>query len=139
MSRSVSEWIGKHPDAKVPDRVRLRILEAAARKCYLTGIKIADGQPFDLEHVTPLSLGGEHRETNLRPALRLPHEVKSAAEAKIRAKADRQAKKAFGERNPNAPKIKSPGFKHAPRRFVEQLEMPARRGGIAAQFVEVTK
>ena len=94
--RSVSEWVGKTPDAKVPDRVRLRILRRHESKCYLTGILIADGQAFDLEHIKPLEERGEHRESNLAPVLRLPHEVKTQAERKRQAKADRIAKAAHG-------------------------------------------
>lgn len=110
--RSVKEWIGKTPDAKVPPAVRLRILRRYDSKCQLSGLIIADGQTFDLEHVRPLEEGGEHRESNLVPALRLPHELKTAAEAKRRKKADRIAKRAHGlrEKPEGVGKIDSAGF-----------------------------
>jgi len=94
--RSVDEWEGASPDAKVPMRVRLRILRRFENKCYLTSIIIADGQSFDLEHIKPLEEGGRHAESNLAPVLRLPHEIKTAAERKRQAKADRVAKRAHG-------------------------------------------
>src|SRR5574337_328561 len=94
--RPVVEWIGARPDAKVPPRVRLRILRRYDNKCQLSGLIIADGQQFDLEHVKALEEGGEHREQNLVPVLRLPHELKTAAERKRQAKADRIAKRAHG-------------------------------------------
>jgi hypothetical protein len=108
--RAVTEWIGKTPDAKVPERVRLRILRRFEGKCYLTGILIADGQAFDLEDIRPLEEGGERRESNLAPVLRLPHEVKTAAERKRQAKADRIAKAAHGMRPAVKRPMQSAGF-----------------------------
>lgn len=107
--RSVDEWEGAAPDAKVPPRVRLRILRRFENKCYLTSIIIADGQTFDLEHIKPLEEGGRHAESNLAPVLRLPHEIKTAAERKRQAKADRVAKRAHGLVETKAP-IQSRGF-----------------------------
>lgn len=92
--RSVTEWIGKTPEATPPPSVRLRILRRFDRRCQLTGIIIADGQPIDLEHEKPLEEGGENRERNLVPVLRLPHELKTAAQRKRQAKADRIARRA---------------------------------------------
>lgn len=108
--RSVTEWIGKTPEATPPAGVRLRILRRFDRRCQLTGIIIADGQPFDLEHEKPLEEGGENRERNLVPVLRLPHELKTAAERKRQAKADRMARKAHGLDLPPKKKIQSRGF-----------------------------
>lgn len=123
--RSVTEWVGKTPDAKVPARVKLRILRRFNGKCYLTGILIADGQTFDLEHIKPLEEGGEHRESNMAPVLRLPHEVKTQAERKRQAKADRVAKKAHGLTGPKA-EIKSRGFEPSGKtpRIVKQSLPP---------------
>ena len=108
--RSVTEWQGSSPDAKVPDSVRLRILRRADHKCSLTGIIIADGQSFDLEHVKPLEEGGLHAESNLVPVLRVAHEIKTAAERKRQAKADRIAKAAHGMRPAPKRPIESAGF-----------------------------
>jgi hypothetical protein len=94
--RSVKEWSSDNPDAMPPDPVRLRILRRFGNKCALTSIIIADGQKFDLDHIVRVEDGGENRESNMQPVLRLPHEVKSAAERKIAAKADRIAKKGHG-------------------------------------------
>jgi 5-methylcytosine-specific restriction endonuclease McrA len=123
--RSVKEWIGKNPDSKPPAAVRLRILRRFESKCYLTTILIADGQAFDLEHIKPLEEGGENRESNLAPVLRLAHEIKTAAERKRQAKADRVAKKAHGLVEPKT-KIKSRGFETAtkPTRIQKQSLPP---------------
>jgi hypothetical protein len=86
MPRSTSEWIGKTPDSKVPDRVRRRVFDRDNGICHLSGRKIAPGEAWELEHVKALILGGEHRESNLAPALIEPHKRKTAAEMKIKAK-----------------------------------------------------
>lgn len=124
--RKVTEWIGKNPDSKPPATVRLRILRRYNSKCYLLGVLIADGQTFDLEHIKPLEEGGENRESNLAPVLRVAHEIKTAAERKRQAKADRVAKKAHGLVESKT-KIKSRGFETSakPTR-IQKLSLPPR-------------
>lgn len=87
--RAVPEWIGSSPDAKVPMKVRLRIFEANAGRCGLTGKKIGPGDAWDLDHKVPLRNGGAHRETNLWPVLKQAHREKTARENRDGAKADR--------------------------------------------------
>ncbi|MEM9765073.1 MAG: HNH endonuclease signature motif containing protein, partial [Pseudomonadota bacterium] len=84
------------PDAKVPDRVRLRVFERHGGRCHLSGRKIAGGDAWDLDHVTPLEDGGEHRERNLAPALRTEHRKKTADENTQRARERRLRKKHIG-------------------------------------------
>jgi 5-methylcytosine-specific restriction protein A len=78
--RAVEEWIGSSPDAKVPPRVRLRIFERHGGRCHISGRKIAAGEPWELDHVVALINGGEHRESNLAPALRDKHRAKTAVD-----------------------------------------------------------
>jgi len=94
--RAVPEWIGSSPDAKVPVRVRLRVFEAHGGRCYLSGRKIAAGDAWELEHVKPLHLGGENRESNLAPALVEAHREKTSREITAKAKADRIRAKFLG-------------------------------------------
>ncbi|AKG94545.1 restriction endonuclease-like [Paracoccus phage Shpa] len=101
--RAVDEWVGKTPDAKVPDRVRLRVFAAHGGICHLTGRKIRPGDPWDLDHVQALCNGGEHRESNLAPAIREAHREKTAQDVKLRAKADRVRKKHLGIWKPKTP------------------------------------
>ncbi len=96
MSRSVPEWIAKHDDQKVPDRVRQRVFDAHDGICHLTGRKIAPGEAWELEHVHSLILGGQHRESNLAPALKEPHKAKTAMEMSVKAKIARVRKKHLG-------------------------------------------
>jgi 5-methylcytosine-specific restriction protein A len=94
--RAVAEWVGRTPDSKVPTSVRTRVFLAHGGICHISGQRITVGQPWELEHVKPLSMGGEHREANLAPALVLAHREKTAAEAGDRAKADRIRAKHIG-------------------------------------------
>jgi len=94
--RSIAEWIGKTPDSKIPGEVQTRIFLRAGGICHISKRKIMVGDAWQLEHVKPLSMGGEHRESNLAPALADPHREKSAKEATDRAKADRIARKHLG-------------------------------------------
>lgn len=101
--RRVPEWIGSSPDARVPDRVRLRLFEKHGGRCALTGRKIAAGEAWDLDHETPLSLGGEHRESNLRPVLREVHREKTKADVAAKSKAARVAAKHVGAKTTKRP------------------------------------
>ncbi|MER9901653.1 HNH endonuclease [Mesorhizobium sp. M0130] len=115
--RSLSEWIGSTPDAKVPDWVRDRIFVRAGRRCHISGRRIRPGEGWQLEHIKPLSLGGEHRESNLAPALNLYHQAKSSIETDLRAKADRQRRKNDGTWPKPVRPLQSRGF---PKQHEEQ-------------------
>lgn len=105
--RSVLEWRGSSPDAKVPKTVRVRVFERCGGRCHISGRVIRVGEPWELEHVKPLSMGGEHRESNLAPALVAPHREKTAAEAGSRAKADRIRAKFLGVYPPSPTPLRS--------------------------------
>jgi 5-methylcytosine-specific restriction endonuclease McrA len=91
--RKLPEWVGKTPDAKVPDRVRLRIFEREGGACHLSGRKIKPGDMWDLDHKVALANGGEHRELNLFPALRDKHRKKTAEDVAEKSKVAKKAKK----------------------------------------------
>src|SRR6185312_4194683 len=101
MSRSTEEWVATHDDQAVPPRVRLRIFERHEGRCYLSGRKIMPGDKWDVEHKQALSLGGEHREGNMAPALVAPHKVKTKSDRRMKAKNDRVRKKYLGIRKPS--------------------------------------
>ena len=100
IGRSVDEWQGSSPDAKIPDRVRLRVFERHGGICHLSGRKIAAGEAWDCDHVIALCNGGTHSESNLAPALRDKHREKTAQDVKERAKVDRIRKRALGLAKP---------------------------------------
>lgn len=139
MSRSCPEWIAKHDDQKVPDRVRTRVFDAHDGICHITGAKIDPVRDqWDLEHKVALILGGEHREGNLAPALREPHKKKTAAEMKVKAKIAAVRKKHIGVTQPKG-EIKSPGFAKVekPRHGIDKSALPPlpRRPLFAAKEV----
>lgn len=102
MARTVEEWIGKTDDAKVPPRVRQRVFDRHNGICHLTGRKIQPGERWELEHVHALILGGQHRESNMAPALAAAHKVKTATEMKVKSKIARVRKKHIGIAKPKS-------------------------------------
>lgn len=108
--RSVPEWIGATPDAKPPKSVRLRVFAAYGGRCYLSKRLIRPGEAWELEHIKPLHLDGENRESNMAPALVDAHRRKTAAEMTAKAKADRIRAKHLGIYPASKAKIQSRGF-----------------------------
>jgi 5-methylcytosine-specific restriction endonuclease McrA len=86
-ARSGFEWIGATPDAKVPPRVQLRILDRQAGKCAITGRKFRVGDPKRLDHIKPLADGGAHAEGNLQWIFDAQHKAGGAARRRKGAKA----------------------------------------------------
>jgi 5-methylcytosine-specific restriction enzyme A len=112
MTRSLPEWIGKTPDAQIPPRVRLRIFETHWGKCHISGRRIQAGELWDCEHIVALVNGGEHRESNLAPALRDKHREKTKADVAEKAVVYRKRAKHLGLA-PKRSKIQSAGFPRA--------------------------
>ena len=101
MSRTVPEWIATHDDQAVPPRVRARVFIRDGGVCHLSGRKIMTGEKWELEHIVALCNGGEHRESNLAPALVEPHKIKTRADLRVKAKNDRVRKRHLGIRKPS--------------------------------------
>ena len=105
--RSVDEWIGSSDDAKIPDRVRVRVFERFNGICQLTGIKLKPGE-WDVHHRVPLKDGGKHVESNLIPVWRVAHREQTGRENRARARINRKKYKHLLPKK--AGKIKSRGF-----------------------------
>jgi 5-methylcytosine-specific restriction protein A len=97
-ARSVPEWVGSSPDAKVPPRVRLRVFEANGGICHISGREIMPGEPWELEHKVALINGGEHRESNMAPALKDKHRAKTAEDVAEKSAVAEKRKKHLGIR-----------------------------------------
>lgn len=117
--REVPEWIGKTPDSRPPQAVKLRVFARYQGRCHITGQKIQPGDAWDVEHIKPVrsaAPGEQHlnRESNLAPALTEAHREKTGRENSAGAKADRTHAKHFGY----YPKSKTPlrGRKFQPTR-----------------------
>ena len=100
--RGLPEWIGKHPDSKVPPHVRARIFEAQGGRCHISGRVIRPGDVWELDHIVALVNGGEHREANLAPALRDKHREKTAADVAEKSKVSRVKAKHLGLHKPKS-------------------------------------
>lgn len=103
--RTVAEWVGSSPDAKVPDHVRQRIFMRHNGICHIAGRKIRAGEPWDLDHIKALRDGGEHRESNLAPALKDKHLAKTVEENRERAVTNRKFAKHHGTKVKSGRKI----------------------------------
>jgi 5-methylcytosine-specific restriction protein A len=54
------------------------------------------GDEWDIEHIIALINGGEHREANMAPALRIAHPEKTARDMKTKSKIARTRKRHVG-------------------------------------------
>lgn len=119
MSRSVPEWIAKHDDSPIPPRVRLRVFDHHNGICHLSGRKIMAGDEWDCDHIIALVNGGEHRESNLAPAIRDKHKEKTAEDVKEKSIVNRKRSKHLG--------IKKKGSSIPYRKFNGELVLPRKR------------
>ena len=126
MARTVPEWIGKTQDTKVPPRIRLRIFEREGGKCWISGRKIRPGDLWDLDHKVALINGGEHRESNLFPALRDKHREKTREDVAAKAKTAEVRSKHLGIRPPS--QLRSAGFPARPKQNTATAPLKKRVG-----------
>lgn len=95
--RTVSEWIGKNDDARVPPRVAVRIRDLFNGRCGICGFPAI--KPH-IDHIIALCNGGENREANLQPVCRPCHAMKTKADVAIKKKTAKIAKKHLGLTKP---------------------------------------
>lgn len=127
MSRTVTEWVGKNDDAKIPNSVKDRIVERQGGVCAISGVRFAPGVKPQFDHKTPLWLGGKHVESNLQAITVDEHQKKTKTEATVRAKINSQRRKHTGIVEPKG-NIKSAGFvkqERQPKRL--KKELPVRK------------
>jgi hypothetical protein len=125
--RSVDEWVGKTPDSAPPQQVRMRVLRRYNFHCYLTGVPIAPGSKWALDHVKALINGGENRESNLAPISFAAHKAKNARDMAEKAKTDAMTKAAFNIKPIAYRPMQSRGFRPVEKRPREPLALPPRR------------
>lgn len=101
MTRELPEWIAKHDDQAIPPRVRVRVFDRHDGRCHLTDRRIRAGEAWDCDHVIALVNGGEHRESNLAPALKAAHREKTAADVAEKAGVYRKRAKHLGIKKPS--------------------------------------
>lgn len=110
--RTVPEWIGKNDNAAIPPRVKLRLYDKAEGRCVVCTLT---AEAYECDHVIPLILGGEHRESNLQLICKPCHKAKTKLDVKLKSKVARVKAKHLGIRKPS--RLQSRGFaKSAPQR-----------------------
>lgn len=90
---------------------RAEVFRDAGGVCHLCKRKIAEGEPWDVEHPRALGLGGADDATNWKPAHRDCHAGKSKQDIRIMRKADRQMKSHTGVKRTKNPLPGSRGTK----------------------------
>lgn len=100
--RTVAEWQGRTDDSAPSDNCKKRIVERQHGKCALSGQAFRPSDKIEYDHITPLWLGGQNAESNLQAVLGDPHKRKTQAEASVKAKIDRIAKKHLGITKPKS-------------------------------------
>lgn len=98
--RSVPEWEGKTHDSSIPDRVKVRIFDRYNGRCYLSGRKISAADKWHCEHIIALANGGQHRESNIAPALVEPHKEKTREDRKTQSRIYKIRKRNLGLKKP---------------------------------------
>ena len=100
MSRTAPEWIGKTDDDAIPPRVKDRVARKAGDRCQKCTREIGGKLRAEFDHVTPLILGGGHRESNLQLICNECHGAKTRLDVKIKAKVARvRQRQKLGIRN----------------------------------------
>lgn len=102
MSRDVQEWRGKTDNTAPPPRVKARIYLLAEGKCVHC-TRFVDGLALTAEydHIIPLILGGENRETNLQLLCEPCHAAKTRLDVKLKAKVARVRNRHIGIKKPS--------------------------------------
>jgi 5-methylcytosine-specific restriction protein A len=96
MSRSVSEWIASNDDAKIPDRVKDRIVLKAEGYCRKCSRQVGGKLRAEFDHMIPLIIGGSHRENNIQLLCHECHAAKTKLDVKLKAKVARVRKHHLG-------------------------------------------
>ncbi|MBZ5761528.1 HNH endonuclease [Rhizobium sp. VS19-DR104.2] len=96
--RDVPEWIGRTDNTAPSEACKRRILDRQDERCAITGVALRDGVRVHWDHKVPLWLGGENREGNLQAITEAAHKAKTATEATVRAKINRNRAKRHGNK-----------------------------------------
>ena len=97
-SRRVPEWQGRNPDSAIPPRVKARIVAQQHGVCACgCGVKLGlSGEIVEVDHIQPLILGGENRESNLQALRSRCHKAKTREDVAQKSTEARKRNKALG-------------------------------------------
>ena len=102
MSRSVPEWCGKTDNSAIPPRVKVLVYMDANGYCakctrFVDGSKVCG----EYDHIIPLILGGQNRQSNLQLLCTECHSGKTKLDVKLKAKVARVRKRHLGIKKPS--------------------------------------
>jgi 5-methylcytosine-specific restriction protein A len=100
MTRSIPEWIAKHDDAGIPPRVRDRVARRSNDCCVVCKREVGGKLRAENDHIVPLILGGQHRETNMQLLCHECHGAKTKLDVKLKAKVAGSRKRKLGIKKP---------------------------------------
>lgn len=110
--RAVEEWHGKTDDTAAPPRVKERIARKAEDACQHCKRPVRPPLRAEFDHVVPLILGGQNRETNLQLLCHECHGAKTKLDVKVKAKVARIRKRNLGiKKSSRFPGAKNSKFK----------------------------
>lgn len=111
--RSTPTWTGATPDTAIPVRVKVRLFEAADRRCTSCRVQIRPGNGPEYDHRIALINGGTNDETNI-DVLCIPcHRAKSKSDVAEKATTYRKKAKHLGIKKSSRPMpgSKASGFR----------------------------
>lgn len=123
-ARSVSEWIGKSPDSKIPPRVMVRIYDRERGICHECKLPLK-GKKWNADHRPALINGGENRESMIFPVCLPCHKLRTAKDVAEKAKTAALKLADIGAKEPS----KAWGKKPKPERIGKQSLPPKRLFG----------
>lgn len=96
MARPVDEWIGKSETVAIPPRIKDAIARKADDCCQKCTRAVGNGLRAEIDHIIPLIIGGEHRQSNLQLLCHECHGAKTALDVKLKSKIAKGRKKRLG-------------------------------------------
>lgn len=119
--REVKEWVGANDNTAIPPRVKLRVAARTLDCCQQCGRKVGGALRAQFDHVVPLCLGGENKESNIALVCHECHLGKTKLDVKLKAKVARVRCRHLGIR----PKSRFACSKDSPyRKKVNGLVVP---------------
>lgn len=101
--RELPEWKGSTDDARVPDRVRVRLFLRSGGRCAHCGRSIRTGDTWECDHRTALANGGTHVESNLQVLCSWCHKKKSKADVGLKSATYESRKRHLGLKKSKRP------------------------------------
>ncbi len=103
MTRSITEWIARSDDEKIPDRVKVRVFLRYDGKCQCgCNRAIRPGETWQCDHKRALINGGMHREMNLQPLLTEHHKNKTKDDVAEKSRTYEKRKANLGIKKPRS-------------------------------------